>query len=238
MSVEQGICQINWISACIHLYYLIMSTRNKQTPVNNLILLYFCFNQQWKSFMFPIWHIKFHQYFKNLFILNPILQEPLFTNLTFFRRFSTGTQYQLFGDSWAQTCLGQMNQKSSVSWDKDRPGSFRSAFKSLIWTNSLPTMSQTCFIMALSLGPLQSGVPGDGVGATATSSTGECSQFASGKISCVSVNSLNAFSLPWGRACELFHLQITGCSNRWQGGIASQWELVRVRSLLFCQRVV
>lgn len=138
--------------------------------------------------MFPVWHIKFHQYFRNLFILSPILQKPLFINLTFFRRFFTGTQYQLFGDSWAQTCLRQMNKKSSVPWDRHCPGSFRSAFKSLICTNSLPNMSQTYFTLALSLGHLQFRVPGDGVGATATSSSGECSQFASGMISWGSVN--------------------------------------------------
>lgn len=65
-----------------------------------------------------------------VFIPSPILQEPLFINLTCFRKFFTGTLYQLFGDSWAQTCLRQMNQESSVPWDC--PQSFRSAFKSLI----------------------------------------------------------------------------------------------------------
>lgn len=51
--------------------------------------------------------------------------------------------------------------------------------------------------------------------------------FASRKISWVSVSSLNAFSLWWGRVCsyELFHPQITDRSNLWQGGIATQWGL-------------
>lgn len=38
--------------------------------------------------------------------------------------------------SSAQTCLRQMNQKSSVLWDTDCPGSFRSASKSLIQANT------------------------------------------------------------------------------------------------------
>lgn len=95
------------------------------------IIWFFCIfasTNNWNS-LFPIWHIKSHQYFKNVFILSPILQEPLLINLTSLKRFFTGTQYQLFGDSWAQTCLRQMNQKSSVSWDRDCPRSFRSASK-------------------------------------------------------------------------------------------------------------
>lgn len=81
-----GIFQMDCISVCICLY-LIMSTRKMILSVNNLNLLYFCLNQQWKSFLFSTWHTKFHQYFKSLSILSPIPQESLSANLTFFRRF-------------------------------------------------------------------------------------------------------------------------------------------------------
>lgn len=52
------------------------------------IIWFFCIftSTNNENSLFPIWHIKSHQYFKNLFIPSPILQEPLFINLTFFRR--------------------------------------------------------------------------------------------------------------------------------------------------------
>lgn len=53
------------------------------------IIWFFCgfASTKHRNSLFPIWHIKLCQYFKNLFILSPILQASLFINLTFFSSF-------------------------------------------------------------------------------------------------------------------------------------------------------
>lgn len=132
-----GIFQRDCISVCICLYYLIISTRKKILSVNNLNLLYFCFNRRWKLFLFSTWHVKFHQYFKSLSILSPILQESLSINLTFFRRFLLVLNSNYFQLWLYSTNVPQANEsKVRVLWDRDCSESFRSASKSLIHTNT------------------------------------------------------------------------------------------------------
>lgn len=148
-----------------------MSKRNEQvlSVNNNLNLPCFCFNQQWKWFLFSSWHVKFHQY------LHP---EPHSTR-TFTHQFDllqkvfAGTQYQLFSAQY---------KRASGRWIKS-PVSFeiptvlhhlgvlpRVSFAQIRASNHVLDFFHCVPEPVASPRPR---VPGDRVGAAATSSSGE-----------------------------------------------------------------
>lgn len=121
-----------------------------------IFLSYFCFNQQWKSFLLSTWHITFHQYFRRLSILSPIPPVPLFTNLTFFRRLLLALNTNYF-HLWLVSANVPMGR-----WSKSPECPLRQGLPWLIWEwfqetyshkYTLQTMCQTCSSVVLSWWP-------------------------------------------------------------------------------------